>query len=362
MGRTEETRPGLGHFPPVEDLELEPGVDVRSLVERMRTLGFNAGKLHRAAATWLAAALDPEVRVYFTLAGAMTPAGMRRVIAGAMEIGAIDVLATTGANTVHDGLQGFAGPHRKGTELVDDAELRDAKVLRVYDVFIPLKQFDDYDEWLRRVFYFSLAKERADKTGNALVPPSDIFRELGRALADDKDDKGLLATAYRARVPVFCPAFMDCNYGLVLDFANRTLLKDHNLRLHVDATADYARIIEDMAATKERAVVVVGGGTPKNYVFQTSEALCDEPYQRALGLEGAPLGFRYAVQITTDAPHWGGLSGATLDEAISWRKMDPDAERVTVYSDATIALPLIAQYVFEGLRARRGPEGTGSVD
>lgn len=336
----------------MEELELEPGADVRGLVERMRNVGFNAGKLHRAAAIWLAAAKDPTVRVYFTLAGAMVPAGMRRVIAQAIEAGAINVLATTGANMVHDGLQGFSDAHRKGTEHADDAALREARILRVYDVFIPLKDFDEYDTWLRHVFFPALAEADANKRGEAIVPPATIFRELGRTLAEDLGDDGVLATAYRKKVPIFCPAFTDCNYGIVLDLANRTTLKERGLRLRVDQTADFARILEDMAGAEERAVVVVGGGTPKNYVFQASEALNEETYVEALRLVNPPKGFRYAVQITTDAPHWGGLSGATLEEAISWRKMDPEGDRVTVYSDATIVLPLVAQYVVEGIAAR----------
>lgn len=327
---------------------------MHALVERMRTMGFNAGKLHRAARIWLSAVRDPDARVFFTLAGAMVPAGMRRVVAQSIEAGAIDVLATTGANMVHDGLQGVSGAHRKGTEKADDTALREAGVLRVYDVYIPLGPFDVWDERLRHVFYPALAEARADKRGEAVVAPSDIFRELGRLLAKEYEDDGILATAYRKKVPIFCPAFMDCNYGIVLDLANRTTLKDRDLRLRVDQTTDFARLVEDMAKAKVRGVVIVGGGTPKNYVLQASEALCEAPYHEVLKLVDPPPGFRYAVQITTDSPHWGGLSGATLEEAISWRKMDPKGERMTVYSDATIVLPLVAQYVLEELQTPSG--------
>lgn len=353
MGRKGKHDSFSKRFPPVEDLEVEAGQGVREIVDRMRTLGFNAGKVHRAAKIWLDAARDPEVRIYFTLAGAMVPAGMRRVVAAAIDAGAIDVLATTGANMVHDGLQGFAGAHLKGTEHADDAELRSQRVLRVYDIFIPLGPFDAYDEWLRQVFLPALAEDHGDKGGEAIVAPSVILRELGRYLANEVGDRGILATAYRKRVPIYCPAFMDCNYGIVLDLANRTNLKERGLRLRVDQTMDFGRIIEDMAGAKERAVVVVGGGSPKNYVFQTSEALCEDAYHTVLGLTDPPKGFRHAVQLTTDAPHWGGLSGATLDEAISWRKMDPTGDRVTVYSDATIVLPLVVQYVVDELAKSR---------
>lgn len=352
MARKEKGRDFLDHFPPVNQLELEPGQDVRGLVERMGTVGFNAGKLHRAAKTWLAAVRDPDARVYFTLAGAMVPAGMRRIIAAAMEAGAIDVLATTGANMVHDGLQGATGAHHKGTERADDTQLRKERVLRVYDIFIPLGPFDTWDNKLQHVFYPAIAEARAEKRGAAFITPTEMFRELGRMLAEEYEDDGILATAYRKKVPVFCPAFMDSNYGIILDLANRTSLKERDLHLRVDQTADFGRLVDDMAKAKERAVVIVGGGTPKNYVLQSSEALCEPNYQEVLGLVDAPEGFRYAVQITTDAPHWGGLSGATLDEAISWRKVDPDGERITVYSDATIVLPLVTQYVLEGLRSR----------
>jgi deoxyhypusine synthase len=343
----EEGGPHLEDFPLVEHLEPEGGMTVRNLVDRMRTLGFNAGKLHRAARIWLDAARDDDARVYLTLAGAMVPAGLRRVVAKAMEAGLVDLLTTTGANVAHDGVEGFMAVHRKAHEHLDDAWLRDLGVLRVYDILVPWREWEEFDKWVEEGFFPGLAAEHASGDGLALVRPTKFLRDLGKWLAEERGDDGVLATAYRQGVPIHCPSLTDCNYGIVLDYANRTTLKEKGFRVAFDQTADFAALVEDMARARERAVVVVGGGSPKNYVFQASETLSEVDYRPLLPTES--MGFKYALQVTTDAPHWGGLSGATLREAISWRKVDPHARRVTVYSDATIALPLLVQYVVDEL-------------
>ena len=339
---------------PISEIKLEPRMTVADMTRQMENAGFGAGRLARVASIWARAVEDQAARVYFALAGAMVPAGMRKVVAQAVDAGLIDFIATTGANMAHDGLQGFSSAHYKGSPSAGDTVLREQGLLRVYDIFIPRDAWDEYDNWLSHEFYPGLARTLADEQGRSkgslLVTPSRVFHELGKWLAESRGDDGILATAYRKGVPIHCPAFIDCTYGVVLDLTNRAKTGEMGFRIKIDQTSDYSKMVEDMANAEARAAVVVGGGAPKNYLFQTSEALSERGLVRVLDIpEDRRRGFKYAVQITTDAPHWGGLSGATLEEAISWKKVDTEAPFCTVYCDATIALPMIVQRVMDEL-------------
>ncbi len=342
----------LDDLPPILEPIPKKGLTVKELVENYGGMAFNARRLARAANIWLRAVKDEDTRIYFTFAGAMVPAGLRMVVAEAMKEGMIDAIATTGANMSHDGLQAFNMPHKRGSEEADDSVLRDEKILRIHDVFIPRKEWDAYDKWLEDVFYLELADRlRGEEPGqgnSVMITPKDFFHDLGKFFAEERGDDGILATAYREGVPIFCPAFTDCTYGVTLEVSNRLHISKKGYTLKIDQTGGFSQLVDDMANAKKRAVVVVGGGSPKNFVFQTSEALAERGLVDVLPLsEEQKEGFHYAIQISTDMPQWGGLSGATLKEAISWKKVDTEARRCVVYCDATIALPLIVQYVLD---------------
>lgn len=345
----------LNDLPAIEEFIPKKGLSVKGMVEAMGGMAFNARKLSRAARIWLRAVNDDETRIYFTLAGAMVPAGLRRVVAKAIEKGIIHAIVTTGANMSHDGLQAFNRPHKRGFEEVDDSVLREENLLRVYDVFVPRAKWDEYDYWLEEKFYPELVSRFYKKAENSFgefvsLTPSEFFYELGRFLAEEKKDSGILASAYRSKIPIYCPSLTDCTYGVTMEVSNRIDLKKIGYSLRIDETRGYTQLVDDMASAKKRAVIVIGGGAPKNYVFQTSEALCERGLVDILPLtEEQKEGFHYAIQISTDMPQWGGLSGATLKEAISWKKVDVEARRCVVYCDATIALPLIVQYVLDSL-------------
>jgi deoxyhypusine synthase len=352
-GAKEEFNPS--DLPPIEEPVPKEGMTVKELVEKYGGMAFNARRLARAANIWLRAVKDKDTRIYFTFAGAMVPAGLRKVVAKAMEKGLIHAIATTGSNMSHDGLQAFNMPHKRGSEEADDSILRDEKILRIHDVFIPRKQWDDYDYWLEEEYYPHLVKKLKEDgmrdLGKAVtITPREFFSELGKHFAEEKGDDGILATAYKSDIPIFCPAFMDCTYGVTLEVFNRLHSDEMGCSLRIDQTQGFSQLVDDMAKAKKKAVVVIGGGTPKNYVFQTSEALSERGLTDVLTLtDEQKEGFQYAIQISTDMPVWGGLSGATLDEAISWKKVDTEARRCVVYCDATIALPLVIQYVLDSL-------------
>jgi deoxyhypusine synthase len=334
----------------VQDLELNGDLSVSDLVENLAGTSYNARKLFEVARIWLDAVKN-GCRIYFTLAGALTPAGFRRVVAQAIENKFIHVLATTGANMVHDAIKGSFGAHMIGTENADDAKLFKDRLFRIYDIFLSNDRWAEFGEWLDSTFYPSFVTEKAkDNSKNTKttsktlqevkITPSQFFNKLGKHLYEI-NDRGVLATAYKNSVPVFCPAFVDCDYGIRLHYANMEVLEPkYKARLLVDMVGEYDNLFKDMEQHNNRAIMIVGGGTPKNFVLQTSMALPTVEQ----------CGFNYAAQITTDAPQWGGLSGATLREAISWGKIKEAANTSIVYCDATIALPLVVAYMMAKLK------------
>jgi deoxyhypusine synthase len=334
----------------VQDLELNSDLSVSDLVENLAGTSYNARKLSEVARIWLEAVKNRS-RIYFTLAGALTPAGFRRVIAQAIENKFIHVLATTGANMVHDAIKGSFGAHMIGTENADDAKLFKDRLFRIYDIFLSNDRWAEFGEWLDSTFFPSFVTEKT-KTGTkneksvkqgyqeVKITPSQFFNKLGKHLLELKDN-GVLATAYKNNVPIYCPAFVDCDYGIRLHYANTEVLQPkYKTRLLVDMVGEYDGLFKDMEQNNNRAVIIVGGGTPKNFVLQTSMALPTVEQ----------CGFNYAAQMTTDAPQWGGLSGATLREAISWGKIKEAANTSIVYCDATIALPLVVAYMMAKLK------------
>ncbi|WXG46856.1 MAG: deoxyhypusine synthase family protein [Candidatus Atabeyarchaeum deiterrae] len=339
----------------VKDIEVSGDLSVSDLVERLGETSYNARKLFEAADIWLDA-VKAKTRIYFTLAGAMTPAGMRRVIAQAIENKFIHVLATTGANMVHDAIKGRFQAHMIGTENADDAKLFKERLFRIYDIFLSNDRWAEFGDWLDSTFFPSFLKEKGGARGKPAkgakpnpgnkeyeevrITPTQFFEKLGKELLDGNDN-GVLAAACKHKVPVYCPAFVDCDYGIRLHFANLEVLQPkYNSRLMVDMVAEYDKLFEDMQTHKNRAIIIVGGGTPKNFVLQTSMALPDIDY----------CGFKFAAQVTTDAPQWGGLSGATLREAMSWGKIKEEARTAICYSDATVALPLMVAYMMAKMK------------
>ncbi|HEX9709924.1 MAG TPA: deoxyhypusine synthase family protein [Candidatus Thermoplasmatota archaeon] len=320
----------------VREDTVHPGMTVAELVRTFGGSAYNARRLANAVDIW-AQALEAGAKVYLTLAGAMTPAGLRRLIGQLAREGLIHAVISTGANLAHDAQSGAQpGSLVQGSPQANDSILRENRVFRIYDVFVREDMWDVYINEVERQIIPSITKAHAGSP--SIVAPSTIFRVLGEDLLARGDD-GVLASCAKAGVPVYSPAIMDSEWGIQIHEANRRH-REEGYRLVPDQAKDLENLVEDMRAHKERAVVVVGGGSPKNFTLQSSLMVEDG-------------GFRYAVQFTTDAPHWGGLSGATLSEAISWGKIDPEnAKLETVYSDATITFPIAAAAVMDRVRGK----------
>ncbi len=294
----------------VRSPEIEPGIKVSELVDMLSLTAFNARRLAEAAKI-CAEMVNDDAFVFLTVAGAMVPAGMRKIIAGMMKNGFIKCLVTTGANVVHEISEALGYAHEIGSAYADDVELAEMNINRIYDVFIKQEAFEKIEEFLSGVI------EELSGT----MASYEFLWEIGSRL-DDRNS--FLRIAWENRVPIFCPTLHDSIAGLHISIYRKDL--------QIDFFKDVNRIIDLCFQKSKMGVIIVGGGVPKNFTLQ-SMLLAE--------------GFDYAVQITSDSPQWGGLSGATLEEAKSWCKLKPNAKAVTVYCDATIALPLIYAYLLD---------------
>ncbi len=281
-------------------------MDVNQLVSTMKHCGFGAGRLAKAVSIY-EEMLGGEYTRFFTLAGAMVPAGMRNIISGLIREGHIDVLVTTGANLVHDIIECF-GHHCLGDPEASDASLRGDGISRIYDVYLGDEEFVRLEDLLQEIL-----PERSET-----ITGSKLLELLGSRLTDESS---ILRSAYDRKIPIFCPALSDSMIGLQAWLHRQT--KD----LFVDAFGDVDEIVDLCYGVEKSGIVMIGGGVPKNFALQSMLV--------------TPKSFDLAIQLTTDRPESGGLSGATLSEAVSWGKISSNAKHVTVYSDATITLPIM---------------------
>lgn len=307
---------------PVVPAHITDSMDLDEFILSMKDCAFGARRMAQAVDIYYEMISEPDVTKFFGLAGAMVPAGMRRIVSDLINDGHIDVLVTTGANMVHDTLEGLNLHHYKGTDQVDDKILHEEHIDRIYDVYLPDGHFETLEEFLQNTMN-DLPKDKP-------VSIAEFMKNLG---ANIKNKDSILRAAYEKEIPVYCPAFPDSVIGL------QAYLYKEMKPLVVDAVADMHDFMDICWAAEKAGAIFVGGGVPKNYIFQSMLV--------------TPKEFDYAIQLTMDTPQTGGLSGATLDEAISWGKVDSGAKFVTVYSDATITLPLMVGAARARLKKRK---------
>lgn len=302
---------------PTEPVSITPGMTTDQLLRGMEKMSFQGRQLARAAGVW-EEGLRSGAFVMMGLAGAMVPAGMRNIIRYLMERRFIDCLVSTGANLFHDLYESLGHRHFIGTPQADDEALFEEGIDRIYDTYADEREFEKLDRWIG-----SWATEKLERRP---YTTREFLHELGLEAARISGGKspGILTTAASRGIPVYCPAIGDSSIGIGLAGGNAPVL--------FDVVAD-VRETAELVVNKDTMVVYCGGGTPKNFIQQTEVTV------KHLNEEAA--GHKYAVQFITDAPHWGGLSGCTFEEAVSWGKINPQGEKISVFCDATIALPIV---------------------
>ena len=305
---------------PIEPFVVEAGLTADQVIARMERISFQGRNLATAHHIWHKM-LEDDVTIFLGMAGALSAGGLRLVVSHLILHRYVDCLVSTGANLYHDLHETRGQHHYVGSPHADDAALADDRIDRVYDTYASEEEFCSNDEWIAD---FACTLETRNYTTR------EFLYLLGGHLWKTTGLEGILTSAYRANVPIFCPAIADSSIGMGLSQARQK-----------KAGAGYIDIIGDIVESANLVIrrprtasIVLGGGTPKNFINQASVQA--EFYSDKVG------GHRYALQIVTDVPHFGGASGSSLEEAQSWGKLATDSAKVSVQCDATIALPLLA--------------------
>src|SRR5574341_2295219 len=263
----------------------------------------------------------------------MSAAGMRNIISYLIENRYVDCVVSTGANLFHDMHECLGRYHFIGSPHVNDVELQKQLIDRVFDTYAKEMEFRDLDALIVD-FAHNLDLSKTYTT-------REFFNLLGEKIWKLKKQKGIVTSAYRAGIPIYCPAVADSSVGIALATKNMKTNRPFNFNV-VQDVQETASLVAD---SPNAAIVSIGGGTAKNFIQQAEVTASIH-----LGVEAT--GYKYCIQVTTDAPHWGGLSGCTFQESQSWGKINKKARMVAVYSDATIALPILATAVSQLVKGK----------
>ncbi|MGH9346108.1 MAG: deoxyhypusine synthase family protein [Vicinamibacterales bacterium] len=302
---------------------------------------FNAARLGEACRIFTDKMLDPDddTTIGLTVAGALTPAGLGGCIVELMNRGLVDFVISTGANLYHDLHYALNFTLHRGSPFVNDVELYEEGVIRIYDVLFPAQVLLETDAYIRDFLV------RAGMNGP--VSSAELHYRLGLDLMERHpgcEAHSVVAAAAAAGVPIYTSSPGDSSIGM--NIAYHELMNDS--RLMIDPNRDVNEVCAIILAGKKNGCVILGGGSPKNFYLQGQPTLWE--------VYGIPKGGNdYFIQFTTDQVVWGGLSGATPSEAVSWGKVNPGVlpDTVVAYCDSTIAFPLFSEYVVGSERGRR---------
>ncbi len=327
---------------PIDPQPVSGQMTVADLVEQA-FLAYNAARLREGCQLFVEKMLADDVTIGMSLTGALTPAGLgMSAIIPLIDNGFVDWIVSTGANLYHDTHFGIGLKMHRGNPQTSDLVLREEGVVRIYDIFFEYDVLLSTDEFYRQMIE-GPEFQRDMSTAEFHYLAGKYIAERERVLGIGR--KSLLAAAYAAGVPVYTSSPGDSSIGM--NVAAKALTGN---RLRYDVTADVnetASIVLDAKRSGGKsAVLIFGGGSPKNFILQTEPQI-----QEVLKIE--EKGHDYFLQVTDARPDTGGLSGATPAEAVSWGKIDPDRlpDAVVCYVDSTIALPIIAAYAM----ARHAP-------
>ncbi|MHA1301629.1 MAG: deoxyhypusine synthase [Candidatus Helarchaeota archaeon] len=297
-------------FKKISHVKVKPDITVDELIKQMRYgAGFGARNLAKSTDIFCDMIKDNECTIFLGVAGAMVPGGMRQVIIDLIEQKYVDVLVCTGATLTHDIIEAYGFQHYHGSAHVNDKILAEKNLNRIYNVFLPNEAYEMFEDNIQEIL---------DEIKKEKINAQEFLYELG----DKLNKNSIITAASKNKVPIFCPGLLDSILGFQIWMFSQT----HKLLIDV---FDDQRVMLDIAYdSKKRGALIIGGGVPKHFI--------------ALAMQVTSKGLDYAIQITTDRPEPGGVSGASLQEAKSWKKVNPESEQVVdVICDATIALPII---------------------
>ncbi len=331
-------------YPRLNPFGVGKNISAADLIDQSM-LAYNGGRLREAAQLLARKMLPDDGYVGMSLTGALTPAGLgKSCIIPLMKAGFVDWIISTGANLYHDLHFGLDMQLHSGTPFLDDVELHEEGVIRIYDVLFDYNVLLDTDAFVREVIQ-GPEFQRAMGT-------DEFHYLLGKYVAARQKklgikDSSVLATAYECGIPIFTSSPGDSSIGMNVA---AMALRDSKLMFDVNRDVNQtAGIVYHAKSTGHTSsVFILGGGSPKNFMLQTEPQI-----QEVMGIQ--EKGHDYFLQCTDARPDTGGLSGATPAEAVSWGKVDPDKlpDSVVCYTDSTIALPLLTAYMTARVKPRK---------
>ncbi|PYU12865.1 MAG: deoxyhypusine synthase [Acidobacteria bacterium] len=327
---------------PIFPLDLSRCRTIDDLVRAMGNTAFTGRQIGDAADVLEAMARDKDCFVVMTLSGALTVGKMGLIFCDLIESGVVNAIVSTGALMAHGLVEATGRSHFRYDARMNDKMLFEAGYNRVYDSLEPEVNLDHVEEVMQRLLN--------EWDANDVVCSWKIHRRIGEFLQKHAPGRGILKSAFQHDVPVFVPAFSDSELGI--DFALHKIARQKENRpvLRFDPFEDFEKFANTMLATKRMGIFTVGGGVPRNWSQQFgvyAELLARRGYKKL------PLKrYNYGLRICPEPVSWGGLSGSTYTEAVSWGKFVPPEEGgrfAEVFDDATVALPLIVGAVLERL-------------
>jgi len=328
---------------PLEPLDLTSIHSIDDLVRGMGRTSFTGRQVGEGADVLETMARDQGCFIVMTLAGAMTVAKQGLIITELIDRGVVNAVISTGALMAHGLVEAAGRSHFKYDPKMDDSELYEAGYNRVYDTLEPETNLDFVETIVASIL------KAWDH--NEVMCSYKLNREIGRYLSEHVQGRGILKSAFEKNVPVFVPAFSDSEIGLDVALHNRARRKNNIPALHFDPFEDLEYYAETLLKQERLGIFTIGGGVPRNWAQQFGPFI---ELRHRRGGENLPLKrFHYGVRICPEPVHWGGLSGCTYSEAVSWGKFVPPQEGgrfAEVLLDATVGLPLIAGAVLERLR------------
>jgi deoxyhypusine synthase len=323
---------------PTRPLQIDRDRSVSGLLDKMEGISYQGRNLAQARNIWKRMLADGAT-VMMGMSGLLVPAGMRRLVVYLIKNRFIDMLVVTGGNLFHDLHETLGRYHYIGSPDLDDMELRDALVDRTYDTLGSDVEFREAHEWIGNyVAQLDLSRPYSTR---------EFLYLLGRELSEIATEDGILTSAFKSKVPVYCPGIIDSDIGTGLAISR--VERKHELQF--DMVQDVTEVAHLAARSPKTGLICFGGGSPKEFLEQA--------FTTAAMLKLAAKGHQYAIQVITEPPHFGSSAEVTLEESQSWGKIAKGAQKVMVYCDGTIAMPILvtalAQSAAKEAKSRRRP-------
>ncbi len=307
---------------PIEHIDIT-SFDARTIIDSMEKMSFSSRDLARATRIFNQMLEDKNCSIILTLAGSTSAGGCMQLYSDLVKYNMVDAIVATGASIVDmDFFEALGFKHYQGQPTIDDNELRNKNIDRIYDTYIDEQDLKSCDQIICAI---------ADSLKTRAYSSREFIQEMGRYLSTHAKKQGsLVQTAYENNVPVFCPAFTDSSAGFGL-----VMHQTRNPEQHIvlDSIRDFRELTDIKINAESTGLLIIGGGVPKNFAQDT--VVCAEILGKKVDMH------KYAVQITVADVRDGACSSSTLKEASSWGKVETANEQM-VYAEASTVIPLLA--------------------